>query len=66
MLLFVVDDATQRKLAARLVEAETTKNCRGIMWEVVKNYGIPAQLYTDRHNIYWFRGKLAARWSGSV
>jgi transposase len=53
VLLLVVDDATGRNLAARLVAAETTKTCMGVMRAVVESYGIPAQLYTDRHSVYW-------------
>jgi transposase len=60
-LLLVVDDATGKNLAAWLVEAETTKNCLGIMWEVVARYGIPAQLYTDRHSIYWYTRKAGGK-----
>lgn len=46
VLLLVVDDATGKNLAARLVEAETTREC-------MERYGIPAQLYTDRNSVYW-------------
>jgi len=61
VLLLVVDDATGRNLAARLVEAETTKTCLGIMREVVESYGIPAQLYTDRHRVYWYTAKAGGK-----
>ena len=61
VLLLVVDDATGRNLAARLVEAETTKTCLGVMREVVESYGIPAQLYTDRHSVYWYTQKAGAK-----
>ena len=61
MLLLVVDDATGRNLAARLVEAETTRNCLGIMREVVETYGIPVQLYTDRHSVYWHTEKAGGK-----
>ena len=60
-LLLVVDDATGRNLAARLVAAETTKNCLGIMRQVVETYGIPAQLYTDRHSVYGFTAKAGGK-----
>jgi transposase len=60
-LLLTVDDATGKNLAARLVEAETTKTCMGIMREVVENYGIPAQLYTDRHSVYWYTQKAGGK-----
>lgn len=52
VLLLVVDDATGKNLAANLVTAEATKACLGVMREVVEHYGIPAQLYTDRHSVY--------------
>jgi transposase len=60
-LLLTVDDATGRNLAATLVEAETTKTCMGIMREVVERYGIPAQLYTDRHSVYWYTQKAGGK-----
>ena len=53
VLLLVVDDATGKNLAGCLVDAESTKTCMGIMREVVEKYGIAAQLYTDRHSVYW-------------
>lgn len=52
-LLLVVDDATGMNLAALLVRAETTKSCMRLMREVVERHGVPAQIYTDRHSIYW-------------
>jgi transposase len=61
VLLLVVDDATGTNLAARLVDAETTKNCLSIMWFVVEQYGVPAQLYTDRHSVYWFTEKAGGK-----
>ena len=61
VLLLVVDDATGRNLAAQLVEAETTKTCLGVMREVVESYGIPAQLYTDRHSVYWYTQKAGGK-----
>jgi len=48
-------------LAARLVKAETTKTCLGLLREVVKNYGIPVQLYTDRHSVYWYTQKAGGK-----
>jgi len=53
VLLLVVDDATGLNLAGRLVEAENTKNCLSIMRQVIEDFGVPVQLYTDRHSIYW-------------
>lgn len=61
VLLLVVDDATGRNLAGRLCDAETTKSCMGIMREVVENYGICAQLYTDRHSVYWHTKKAGGK-----
>jgi transposase len=60
-LLLTVDDATGKNLAARLVEAESTKTCLGIMREMVESYGIPAQLYTDRHSVYWYTQKAGGK-----
>jgi transposase len=61
VLLLVVDDATGWNLAAKLVEAETTKTCLGVMRKVVKRFGIPAQLYTDRHSVYWYTRKAGGK-----
>ncbi|MCP4683644.1 MAG: ISNCY family transposase [Desulfobacterales bacterium] len=61
MLLLVVDDATGKNLAGKLVEAETTRDCLSIMKEVVTNYGIPAQLYTDRKSVYWLTKKAGGK-----
>jgi len=61
VLLLVVDDATGKNLAAHLVAAETTKACLGVMREVVERYGIPAQLYTDRHSVYWYTQKAGGK-----
>jgi hypothetical protein len=57
VLLLVIDDATGWNLAGRLVDAESTKNCLGVMREVVERYGLPAQLYTDRGSVYWHTAK---------
>lgn len=61
VLLLVIDDATGKNLAGRLVEAETTKNCMLIMKEVIQRYGIPAQLYTDRDSVYWYTEKAGGK-----
>lgn len=61
VLLLVVDDATGNNLCGRLVEAETTIDCLSVMREVVEVYGIPAQLYTDRHSVYWHTKKAGGR-----
>jgi len=61
VLLLVVDDATGRNLAAWRVEAETTKNCLGIMRKVVETYGVPVQLYTDRYSVYWHTEKAGGK-----
>lgn len=53
VLLLVVDDATGRNLSARLVDAETTWNCLDVLRDVVEHFGVPAQIYTDRHSVYW-------------
>ncbi len=52
-LLLAIDDATGRNLAAELVEEETTVDCMRIMRQVVEQFGIPAQFYSDRGSVYW-------------
>ncbi len=61
VLLLVVDDATGKNLAGHLVNAEATKSCMGIMRNVVESHGIPAQLYTDRHSVYWHTSKAGGK-----
>ncbi len=61
VLLLVVDDATGKNLAGDLVDAEATKTCLGIMRHVVEEYGIAAQLYTDRHSVYWHTAKAGGK-----
>mgnify|MGYP005862073745 FL=1 len=60
-LLLVVDDATSRNPAGQLVAAETTRTCLGVLREVGEKHGIPAQLYTDRHRVYWFTAKAGGK-----
>ena len=57
VLLLVVDDATGKNLAGRLVDAETTKNCMRVMRNVVEKFGIAVELYTDRGSVYWHTAK---------
>lgn len=57
VLLLIVDDATGLNLAGRLYKAETTKNCLHMMRQVVEDFGVCAQLYTDRHSVYWHSKK---------
>jgi hypothetical protein len=66
VLFLVVDDATGKNLAARLVDRETTQNCLGLIREMVENYGIPSHLYTDQHSIYWFTEKAGGKVVGGA
>ena len=47
-LIQVVDDATSRVLYAQLWPEETSRGVMTAMCEVVREYGIPESLYTDR------------------
>jgi hypothetical protein len=47
-LLTVVDDATSRLLAARLVPGESTAAVMGVLRAVLQTHGLPQALYTDR------------------
>ena|SRR2546425_753518 len=47
-LVCVVDDATKRLLYARLVEAESTHAILCALAHVVRQHGIPQELYSDR------------------
>lgn len=48
VLIAVVDDATKRLLYARLVEAEGTMPILAALAAVLRGYGIPQALYSDR------------------
>lgn len=47
-LLSVVDDATSRLLYAQLWPAETTHGVMSALFEVIREHGLPQQLYTDK------------------
>jgi len=47
-LIAVVDDATKRLLFAQLFEAETTDAVMTALMSVIREFGIPQALYTDR------------------
>lgn len=47
-LIVVVDDATKRVLYAQLGEAETTASILTALAAVIRQYGIPQALYSDR------------------
>ena len=61
VLLLVLDDATGKNLVGFLCDAESTKNCMGVMREVVEKFGIAAQLYTDRGSVYWHTKKAGGK-----
>lgn len=61
VLLLAIDDATSENLDGCLVEAETTVDCMSIMKSVVEQYGIPAQLYTDRGSVFWHTKKTGSK-----
>jgi transposase len=47
-MLCIIDDATSRMLYAQLWEEETTRAVLSGLYEVVRTYGIPGALYSDR------------------
>ncbi|HEV8254080.1 MAG TPA: ISNCY family transposase [Vicinamibacteria bacterium] len=47
-LVSVIDDATSRMLYAQLWEGETTRAILTALYHVVRTYGIPGALYSDR------------------
>jgi transposase len=47
-LLSIIDDATSRTLYAQLWEGETARAVLNGLYELVKEFGIPAALYSDR------------------
>lgn len=47
-MLCIIDDATSRMLYAQLWEEETTHAVLSGLYELVRAYGVPAALYSDR------------------
>lgn len=47
-LIAIVDDASSRLLYAQLVESESTHSVMVALGEVLKKYGLPMALYSDR------------------
>jgi len=47
-MLCIIDDATSRMLYAQLWEEETTRGVLSGLYEVVRTYGIPGAVYSDR------------------
>lgn len=50
-LIDMVDDATAR-MGAEFFEQETTAGAMKVLWQWIKQYGIPRALYTDHKNVY--------------
>lgn len=51
-LLVFIDDATSELMALRFVDAETTLGYMSLLEEHIRNHGLPAALYSDRHSIF--------------
>jgi transposase len=51
-LLVFVDDATSKLVNLRFEEKETTAGYFRAMIEYITKFGLPAALYSDRHNIF--------------
>ncbi len=60
-LLAVVDDATSKVWEGRLVDAEGTESVLKAFYEVVKTYGIPMSLYTDRAGWAFYTPKAGGK-----
>lgn len=56
-LLNCVDDATG-KVYLKFAISENTQDALLIMWEYVKQNGIPRSIYVDRASVYYAEGKL--------
>jgi len=52
VLLAAIDDATGRVVAAVFRDAEDTQGYFLLLRQLVRRYGVPAALYTDRHTIF--------------
>jgi transposase len=51
-LLVFIDDATGELMALRFVDTETTLGYMAVLEEYVRQHGLPAALYSDRHSIF--------------
>ena len=52
MLLLAVDDATGKVASALFCEYENTRDYFLLMRGLIKRYGIPIAVYTDRHSVF--------------
>ena len=51
-LLAFIDDATGRITAARFEESENSAGYRRLIYEHVRQYGIPVAFYSDQHSVF--------------
>ncbi|KXW56425.1 ISNCY family transposase [Ferrovum sp. PN-J185] len=51
-LLVFIDDATGKLMQLRFVSIETTLGYMHILYDHIKEHGIPATLYSDKHSIF--------------
>ena len=56
-LLFAVDDATGSVVGARFCDQEDNHNYFLLMQALLRRYGIPLALYTDRHPVFKHRSE---------
>jgi len=56
-LLSAIDDATNKEFI-RLVPSENTEDVLRVLWDYVKDNGIPKTLYTDRGSVFYAEEKL--------
>ena len=57
VLLLAVDDATGTVAHALFRPEEDTRGCFLLMEGVIRCYGIPLAIYSDRHGVFKFNGK---------
>ena len=57
-LLFAVDDATGSVVSARFCDQEDSHNYFLLMQALLRRYGIPLALYTDRHPVFKHRSEF--------
>ena len=57
-LLFAVDDATGSVVSARFCDQEDSHNYFLLMQALLRRYGIPLALYTDRHPVFNHRSEF--------
>lgn len=58
-LHLAVDDATGEVVGAYFDTQETLKGYYNVLYQILKNYGIPACFYTDKRTVFEYKKRIA-------